>query len=254
MLPTSPLVTVGQDKLSDDLAQFMRESGITPQLVQLAEATLGLYMIQTHNGERSFSYWRSTSAARQLASHLDQLPNLSRGDTVLFSGITVAILPDAGRAALLERLAALRQAGICVVFDPNLRPRLWNTQGDMCNWVTRAAEASNIILPSHEDEAQFFGDADPQATAQRYLSLGAELVVVKDGANDVLVAPAGQPTSAITPQAVQSVVDTTAAGDSFNAGFLHAIQQGHSLTDAVAKACALSAHVIGHRGALVAPG
>ena len=244
------LTAVGDDEPSQRMEQFMREAGLEPEFTVRSGGSVGLYMISLKDGERSFSYWRSTSAARTLADDLEGLPDMGDGDVALVSGITLAILPEAGRTRLLEVLRDARARGVRVAFDPNIRPKLWESAEAMRHWVMAAAGVCDIALPSHEDEATHFGDPDAAATARRYAEAGASLVVVKDGAGPVmLLTPEGQ--DRVTPETVETVVDTTAAGDSFNAGFLVALLEGKPVTEAARAGCALSARVIAARGALV---
>ncbi len=244
------LSAIGDDQPSGRMADFIRSAGIKPYLSIRKGQSVGLYMISLNNGERSFSYWRNAAAARSLADDLHHLPDLGPGDVAYFSGITMAILPKTGRHRLLSVLASARAEGIQVVFDPNLRPRLWQTEAEMCDWVMRAAAVSTTALPSFEDEQTHFRDADPAATAKRYQDQGVQVSIVKDGPGNVLiVTPDNHQTH--TPEPATQVVDTTAAGDSFNAGYLVARLQGQSEPDAVAQGCALARKVIGARGALV---
>jgi len=240
---------IGDDEPSGRMRAFMSEAGVVPELAVRKGGTAGLYMISLENGERSFSYWRSASAARTLADDLNALP-CKPGDMAFFSGITMAVLPDAGCTRLLSVLAEAREAGVTVVFDPNLRPRLWPDTETMCAQVMAAASVSDIALPSFEDEQGYFGDADIVATANRYSDAGVSSVVVKDGPGPVLLREKGRDTR-IAPEPVSTVVDTTAAGDSFNAGFLIGRMQGLEAPAAVAQGCALARKVIAARGALV---
>lgn len=243
---------VGQDAISDRMVGFLDRSGITTDRIQRSpDRSVGLYLIEVQNGERSFSYWRDQSAARQLADDPGGLAQaLAEGDILYFSGITLAILPEAGRHTLIDVLAAARARGQCVAFDPNLRPRLWSDPGTMRAVVMRAAAISDIILPSHEDEAMHFGDADPQATRLRYLEAGASTVIVKNGGGPVDFHHDGQ-SGQVIPQEVADVVDTTAAGDSFNAALLTALGGPKPLQSILAAAGGVAAHVIRHPGALV---
>ncbi|WP_172327218.1 sugar kinase [Mangrovicoccus sp. HB161399] len=248
-LEVAYLSAMGDDGPSAQMAAFMDSAGVIPEMAVRKGGTAGLYMISLKDGERSFSYWRSASAARTLADDLERLP-ASSGDMALFSGITMAILPEAGRRRLLEVLAGARAAGVRICFDPNLRPRLWASTEDMCRWVSEAAKVADIALPSYEDEADFFGDASKRATADRYAAAGASLVVTKDGPEPVLILENGAETL-VPPQIVAEITDTTAAGDSFNAGFLTALLRGASPAEAADAGCRVSAQVVTKRGALV---
>lgn len=244
------LTAVGTDDVSQRLEDFVRDAGIVPHFTRRAHRTLGLYMINLTNGERSFSYWRNASAARTLADDLDQLPELSAGDMVFFSGITLAILPPEGRARLFAALEHARAAGIRVAFDPNLRPRLWESPEAMRAVVMEGAARADIALPSFEDEAAWFDDVDIAACAARYRAAGASMVVVKNGAAPVLLSHT-QGSERIAPEAQAQVVDSTAAGDSFNAAFLMGLEAGLTAGDAARRGCLLSAKVIAQHGALV---
>lgn len=243
---------VGTDAVSDRMRAFIAGAGIgTSHIARLAERTVGLYLIELHNGERSFSYWRGQSAARLLARDPARLAKALAGAGVAYlSGITLAILDAPDRATLLAALSDLRAAGGLVVFDPNLRPRLWPDTATMCSGIMQAAALADIALPSHEDEATAFGDASPEATALRYQQAGATLVVVKNGPGDVVTLADGVPERHAIPP-VRDVVDTTAAGDSFNAGFLAAHLTGATISQSVHAGANVAARVIGARGALV---
>ena len=250
-VPVAYLSAVGDDAISSEMVAFIAAAGIEPEVATIPGATVGLYMISLARGERSFTYWRSASAARRLAEELCALAAAGPGALVYTSGITAAILPPEGRARLAAGLAAARAAGAEVAFDPNLRPRLWAGTAEMTRTIMEFAAVADIVFPSHDDEATHFGDADPAATAARYLGAGAGLVVVKDGPGAVVVAGRGGVRARVVPEAVASPVDTTAAGDSFNAGFLAARMTGAAPPDAARAGCRLATRVIARRGALV---
>ncbi|MBC2771647.1 sugar kinase [Rhizobium sp. AQ_MP] len=245
---------VGNDGLSDRLLDFLISQGIgTTHVRRLADKTIGLYYITLKDGERSFTYWRNDSAAKRLASDPAALARaLDGADVAYWSGITLAILPNQDRLALIEALSHFAGRGGTVVFDPNLRPRLWDNPDTMRGWIHRAAAVSDLCLPSFEDEATWFGDSDPAATARRYQAEGARRVIVKNGADDITVAVNNSGLFKFPTPPVERVVDTTAAGDSFNAGYLAAELDGAALADAVAAGAELAGRVIGARGALVA--
>ena len=245
------LTGVGDDAVSTRLLDFMDQSGLVSEAAVVNDRTLGLYMISLVDGERSFQYWRSSSAARCLAQHLEPLAALGKGDMAYFSGITMAILSSDDRGLLLDALTKAREAGVTVVFDTNLRPRLWKDLDDMRHWIMQSAAVADLALPSFDDEAEFFGDADKQATMTRYQQAGVKQVIVKDGPNPVLFKDEEGNLAEYKPTLNPSPIDTTAAGDSFNAGFLSAYLGGESLLTAIQSGCDLSYKVVSQRGALL---
>ena len=248
------VTAVGTDGLSERMVEFLSAEGIgTDHVRRLSDKTIGLYYITLKDGERTFTYWRNDSAARKLASDPAVLARaLDGADMAYWSGITLAILPNQDRLALIEALSQFAGRGGTVVFDPNLRPRLWDNPETMRGWIHRAAAVSDLCLPSFEDEAIWFGDTDPAATIRRYLAEGSRRVVVKNGGADVCFAGSNGEVSACPIPTVEHVVDTTAAGDSFNAGYLAAELAGASIPDAISAGARLAGRVIGARGALVA--
>lgn len=246
------LTAVGDDEISRRMTGFIEDAGIRTGFIREEPGkTVGLYLIQLKDGERSFAYWRSDSAARRLADDPVLLDTaLSGADLIYFSGITLAILPPEGRAALLQAISAAQRNGATVAFDPNLRPRLWDGPDTMRQAVMAAAAVSDIILPSHDDEALFFGDPAPDVTASRYAGAGASLVVVKNGSGEIVSLAKGE-MGRHDPVRVDDIVDTTAAGDSFNAGFLADYLERRDLVGAVTSGAELAAKVISKRGALV---
>ncbi|MEF3048971.1 sugar kinase [Pseudotabrizicola sp. L79] len=246
------LSAVGDDAISGQLRSAIVAGGIDDgQIRTLSGLTVGLYLISLKDGERSFSYWRGQSAARRLAddpSFLEQA--LKDADLIYFSGITLAILAPDARMRLMDAVRTARTAGKTIAFDPNLRPRLWSDTTEMTQTIMQAAAVSDIALPSFEDEAHWFGDTDPKATADRYAAQGVCTIIVKNGAEAVYYSH-GTESGLVPVPPLTAIVDTTAAGDSFNAAALAGLHEGKHITDCIAAACRLAGLVVQGRGALV---
>jgi 2-dehydro-3-deoxygluconokinase len=242
---------VGEDAASDEMTVFMADEGVALDAIRrIPGRTVGLYMIDLTEGERSFSYWRGQSAARLLGEDAAWLERVLAGRRVVhFSGITLAILPPEGRRRLCDAVAKARAAGALTAFDTNLRPLLWEDEAAMRDGLMMGAAAAEIVLPSFDEEQMLFDDSEPDDTVARYREAGARLVAVKNGPEPLTLWRAGREPRTLAPVSVEPV-DTTAAGDSFAAALLAGLALGRSAEESVEEAMALAARVVGHRGAL----
>ena len=217
--------------------------------------TSGLYLVETNaKGERSFYYWRDTSPARDLF----ELPQwgviaerLLACRLIYFSGVTLSLYSNVGIGRFLAVVELARKNGVKVAFDGNFRPRGWNN--DLARTRTVFMEALkrvDIALPTFDDEALLWGDASPDATIERLQAFGIGEIAVKNGANGALVLNAGTRELVPVPQIVVPI-DTTAAGDSFNAAYLAARLSGEAPVSAASSAHRLAGEVIRHPGAIM---
>lgn len=247
------LSAIGTDAVSGEMRRFMADAGIdTRGLREIPDRTVGLYMISTERGERSFAYWRGQSAARLLAEDETWIDDqLADAGMIHLSGITLAILPPDHRTRLCAALNRARAGGATVSFDTNLRPRLWQSEEAMKAGLLLGASAADIVLPSFDEETALFGDAEPEDTIRRYRDQGAGIVLVKNGAAPLTAWSEATGPFRLAPDPVTEPVDTTAAGDSFAAGLLSRLAMGATLDTAARTAMALAGQVIQHPGALV---
>lgn len=243
------VTAMGQDPFSDAALAFMAGEGIeTGHILRDPARMPGLYAITTDEaGERSFHYWRDSSAARAMFSRPEGLAMLAGFDVIALSAISIAILPEAAREALAERLAGLRATGTRVVFDSNYRPRLWSSVELARGWVERFWRLTDIGLPSVDDEQALFAETEEATTLARLRGYGLRQGAMKRGARGPVALEAGVTGGDFAP--ADSVVDTTAAGDSFNGAFLGALLQGQGTAAAMRAGHALAREVVGFRGA-----
>lgn len=238
---------LGDDPFSAQIRDFITAQRIgTDAIRTIPGKSPGLYAITTtEDGERSFTYWRSAAAARDLFQTSDgyDFSVLEPYDVLYLSGISLAILPHPVRLALIDWLENAPQK---LVYDSNYRPRLWEDQAT-AQEITRAMWArADIALPSIDDEMALFNESDAQVTTrlQSYPGTGA----LKRGATGPL--SMGDPVTQTYPPA-ENVIDTTAAGDSFNGGYLAALLTGQPQAAALMAGHACAARVVQHRGAII---
>jgi 2-dehydro-3-deoxygluconokinase len=249
------VTALGDDPYSDAMVAFWRQEGIgTDWVARLAGQLPGLYLIRTDaEGERSFFYYRSAAPARSLfdlPSTVDLLDHLADADMVHFSAITLAILSYPARDRLAEALQKLRRGGTRIVFDGNYRPSLWPSADVARRVITRFLSFVDLALPSADDERALFGDPDCETVANRMHELGVDEVLVKNGSAGCFISQGALRQHLPVAQRIQPV-DTTGAGDSFNAGYLSGRIAGEDPIKAAALGGRLAATVIAHRGAII---
>ena len=247
------VTALGDDSFSDAMCRSWAEEGIGLDRVQRLPGRLpGLYCIQTDAaGERRFLYWRNEAAVRDCFTTPAAEPILAAlpgYDVVYFSGITLAVLGESGRARLLKALIETRRRGGKVVFDNNYRPRLWATV-DVAREAYRTVLAEvDIALLTEDDERALFGYANSEQVFAAYPAIAE--VVLKRGADACLIRCDGE-RFAVPALKVERVVDTTAAGDSFSAAYLARRLLGGSPVQAAEAGHRLASQVIQHPGALI---
>ena len=205
---------VGTGEFSQKMLDFLTAEGIgTDHIARDPGREIGLYAISLKNGERSFSYWRDSSAAKLLADDPAALDRALAGAGIAyFSGISVAILSDRGRANLRDALARARDQGTMVIFDPNLRPQLWKDEKEMVRTLNSLAQEADLVLPGLSEGKILTKRDTPEGIAEFYHERGVDSVIVKLGDKGAYWSTGGEH-GTVPAFPVKRIVDTVGAGD-----------------------------------------
>ena len=228
---------LGDDRYSAGIREAARIEGVSTELMMTLPGRMpGLYLIETdERGERTFWYWRDRAAARDLfeCDHTEAVvAAIGTSRLVYVSGVTLSLYSPLGLNVLADALGAARSAGATVVMDSNYRPRGWG--GDLRRaraTFERFWRLAQVAMPTFDDEQALWSDVGPEATIGRLRELGPVEIVVKNGAQSAVVLVNGEISTVPAPP-VGKPVDTTAAGDSFNAGYLSRRLAGDAPSDA----------------------
>ncbi|MGF1722964.1 sugar kinase [Vibrio kyushuensis] len=254
-IKTAYVTALGKDSFSTDMIAAWQSEEIDTTLVnRMDDKQPGLYYIETDNtGERSFFYWRNDAAARYLfdQENAPELVNsLLEFDAVYLSGITLAILTENGRNVLFSFLEKFKAKGGQVFFDNNYRPKLWASQSEAISYYVKMLNLTDTALLTFDDEQELYGDVNVEQCIDRTASAGVKEIIIKRGGEDCLVVE-GENASYVSPNKVTSIVDTTAAGDSFSAGFLAKRLCGGNARDAAFAGHCVAGTVIQYQGAII---
>jgi 2-dehydro-3-deoxygluconokinase len=246
---------MGTDALTDAMMASWRTEGIETSLVLRDPTRLpGLYLIQVaEDGERSFLYWRTESAARYLLRHsaFDRVAaELAEADLIYVSGISLAILPAEDRTRMLELLLRLAGRGIPIALDSNYRASLWASADLARSALTTLMPATRLMFATFDDEKCLWGDDTPETTRERLHAAKVPIVVIKLGAAGCLHSD-GIASTKVPAAPVAAIMDTTAAGDAFNAGFLAGWLADRTPEECCRAGNTLAGAVIQHHGAII---
>lgn len=248
-LSTALVSRIGDDAFGLLLRAAWEGEGIDLSHAPTVPGENGVYFIVTDDqGEREFVYRRTGSAASQLSPADLDVEWISTARMILLSGITQAISDSA--EATVAKAASLGRPS---AFDPNYRPRLWARRGG--SGAARAAFAAvapqvEWILPSYPSDLPLVGaeDASPHDALAVFAASGAS-VAMKLGADGVLLRHRGRSVH-LPAVSVEKVIDTTGAGDAWNAAFLAALMSGEAPEPAALQANVRAADTLGYRGAI----
>lgn len=252
-IDTAYLTALGTDPFSADLKARWAAEGLDTSLILSDTArNPGLYAITCDEaGERSFTYWRGESAARGMfgCAGIDAaIAATEYADLMAFSLISLAILPPEGREALLALARMVRRHGGLVAFDGNYRPRLWSDPQTARAARDAAIEVASIGLPTLEDEIMLSGVTSADEVAAHWQALGCSETIVKLGPAGCRLPDGG----IIAPRRKLRPVDTSGAGDAFNAGYLEGRLRGLPPREAAPGGHAMAGWTIMRRGAIPA--
>ena len=255
------VTALGTDSFSEEMLTAWQQEKIHTDLIQRMDNKLpGLYFIETDStGERTFYYWRNDAAARfWLTSPAadDICQRLEKFDYLYLSGISLAILDSASRQRLLKLLQACRANGGKVIFDNNYRPRLWQSKEETQEAYRDMLACTDIAFLTLDDEDMLWGEKPLEQVIDRTQALGVSEIIIKRGADSCIVwvkdgFEAHQYDVPAVKLPKEKVVDTTAAGDSFSAGYLAVRLTGGSAHDAAVRGHLTASTVIQYRGAII---
>jgi len=257
-LAVNYVTALGTDSFSQQMLEAWQSENVQTSLIQRMENRLpGLYYIETDStGERTFYYWRNEAAAKFWLESEDSAAiceELATFDYLYLSGISLAILSPSSREKLLSLMHECRANGGKVIFDNNYRPRLWASREETQQVYQQMLQCTDIAFLTLDDEDALWGEKSVEEVIARTHAAGVSEVVIKRGADSCLVSVSGE--AVIDVPAVKlakdKVVDTTAAGDSFSAGYLAVRLTGGTPEDAAKRGHLTASTVIQYRGAII---
>jgi sugar/nucleoside kinase (ribokinase family) len=218
---------VGDDALGRFVLEALKARGVDTAGCRIAAGRLtGASVILGNDTDRAILTSLGTIADTRAT---DVPPALLRRARHVHVG---SLFLQPGLASDLPALfRAARSGGATTSLDPN-----WDPSGSWDGGFAGALAETDVVLPNAGEALRLTGAEDAEAAA-RILAGDTRIAVVKLGAAGALASDAGRPFAHAAARPVEAV-DTTGAGDSFDAGFLAARLDGRPVDDALAFAVA----------------
>ncbi|MEO9576314.1 MAG: PfkB family carbohydrate kinase [Tateyamaria sp.] len=168
----------------------------------------------------------------------------TRFSALITAGTVFASEPS--RSATFRAFENARKAGLPVIFDIDYRPYSWPSADVASDVLSRAGDESDLIVGNDEEFGFMAGGIEHGLDKARELAAKGKMVIYKMGEGGAVTFADGQeirtgiyPVTAVKPNG---------AGDSFMAGLLSSIADGHSLRDAVLRGSACASIVVSQPG------
>ncbi|GAE33740.1 sugar kinase [Halalkalibacter akibai] len=238
---------IGDDELGKGMLSFIRGEGVDVSQVKVDEtAPTGVFFKEVRNSsDIRIQYYRKGSAASQMTKADLNEDYLAQAKYLHISGITPALSENCSEL-IFEAIALAKKNGLTVIFDPNLRRKLWSEEKAR-EVLLKIASQVDIVLPGVAEGEFLFGESDPETLGKLFLEHGASTVILKVGAEGAYYFTNEE--SALVPGfKVEQVLDPVGAGDGFAAGFISGRLEGLSLYESVQRGNAVGAIVTTVKG------
>ncbi|MBM7573585.1 sugar kinase [Aquibacillus albus] len=233
---------VGEDEFGKAMKAFISGEGVdVSQVKQTSVAPTGIYFKEPRraNDVRVYYYRKGSAASTLNEDDLDE-DYIKKAKYLHITGITPA-LSETCRETIFKVIDIAKRNKVKVVFDPNLRLKLWSE--DLARKILlEIAAKADIILPGVAEGKFMFGEDDPEKLGRLFLEHGASLVVLKMGKEGAYYFTK-EDEKLVSGFPVDNVVDPVGAGDGFAAGFLSGLLDDLDLEKATQRANAVGAFV-----------
>jgi 2-dehydro-3-deoxygluconokinase len=224
---------LGDDEFGLFIRNFIRGEGVDTSKVQFdPDHPTAVFFKERHgHGDPKVFYYRAGSAASFMdRTHLRER-DIAGAKILHITGITAALSASC-RELVHYAIDAAKANNVTVVFDPNIRLKLWS-ESEARSVLMEIAAKCDYILPGLDEGTLLTGKKEPEAIAEHFLSLGVKAVVLKLGEKGAYFKSADHQ-EYVDGVKVAQVTDTVGAGDGFAAGFISGLLRGWTYREAVA--------------------
>ncbi len=248
------LSAIGKSEINQSLLDFIRSKNISTKYIkQINQFEVGLYLIKNKdNGEKQFFYWRDESVAKHYFNNIDFVnlyKELKNFDYIYFSGITLSIIHTSKLNNFIKLLKLLKRKKIKIVFDFNIRPSRWNKK-NLNIFLDSVLKFVDICFLSGEDMNYWKNKNDIKSYEQIVRKYKLKHSIFRKNAKFTYVF-LNKTRYVFKNKLLKRVVDTSGAGDGFNAAYLSNFIVNNDPLLALKAGSSLGSKIVMKKGAIV---
>ncbi len=248
------LSAIGKSEINQSLLDFVKSKKISTKYIKkINQFEVGLYLIKNKdNGEKQFFYWRDESAAKQYFNNIDFLnlyKELKNFDYIYFSGITLSIIHISKLNNFIKLLKLLKSQKIKIVFDFNIRPSRWNKK-NLNIFLDSVLKFVDICFLSGEDMNYWKNKNNIKSYEQIVRKYKLKHSILRKNAKFTYVF-LNKTRYVFKNKLLKTVVDTSGAGDGFNAAYLSNFIVNNDPVLALKAGSSLGSKIVMKKGAIV---
>lgn len=237
--------SVGRDRFGNYLMDNLRRAGVGADGVQYVDGATSMVVVNKSRSTPVPIFYRNADYKLAFTPQLEGF--LSESKIIHFSCWPIS--RGSARGTIEKVIEVARNHGVIIGFDPNYHPMIWQSGEDGAAYVKSMIGKVDFIKPSEDDAERLFGKDTPDHHVQRFIELGAKLVIMTLGKEGAIVSNGSETVRFGT--LAREVVDTTGAGDAFWSGFYAGLIKGCTVRNALTLGFAVSAYKLQYTGAVV---
>lgn len=248
------LTAIGTSDISKKVINFLNKEKINSNLViRIPSYEIGLYLIKNNTlGEKRFYYWRDNSASKFFFNNLiikDLEQKLENFQYVYFTGITLSLFENTSIDNFIEVIDFLKKKNIQIIFDLNIRIKRWSRK-NLISYLSKILPKIDTLFASGEDLKFWKGSNNLiifENVLRKYKITHG--VFRKNAKYNYSFYDNKQYT--IKNKLLKKVIDSSGAGDGYNATYLSSFMNYQNPKKALEAASRTGAKIVMKKGAIV---